>query len=220
MHKPCLLCEPREIISHFGSWISWYKYKSNVLSAMGELRKWRILYHSLPRIAKSYITLMSLFSSCHSGWVGFAVSFRQPWTFLCTWCCTCVGASLCNAEQDTIWAHFKTHHSSPWAPGPCITVTTQWHNEMWKNRNLQIRCTGVNSSSHSCWHRRTQEEGWASEHRHQQNSKNMWRIALGLTSLNSHFMHWNAFQNYLTHLHHKTYACFPVWSERDPKPWA
>lgn len=119
--------------------------------------------------------------------------------------CMCRCFSLQCRTRHTIWAHFKTHHSSPWAPGPCITVTTEWHNEMWKNRNLQIRCTKVNSSSQFCWHGRTREEGWASEHRYQQNSENMWRIALSLTLLSSHFMHWNAFQNYLTHLlHHKT----------------
>lgn len=174
---------------------------------MGGLQKWRILYYSLPRIAKSYITVMSLFSSCHSlSWFCSVLQAALK-TFVHVLLYTC----RCNAEQDTIWAHFKTHHSSPWVPGPCITVTAEWHNEMWKNGNLQIRCTEVNSSSQFCWHGRTQEEGWASEHRHQQNSKNMWRIALGLSSFSSYFTHWNSFQNYLIHLlHHKTYTCFPV----------
>lgn len=135
------------------------------------------------------------------------MSFRQPWTFLCTCICTCVGACLCNAEKDTIWTHFKTHRPGPWAPSTYISVITEWHDKPLKNRNLQIRCAEVNSVSQFCWHGKTQEEGWASERRHQQNSKNIWRIALDLTPLSSHFMHWDAFQNYhFAHfLHHKTY---------------
>lgn len=149
---------------------------------MGGLQKLRILYHSLPRIAKSYITVMSLFFSCHSlSWVCSVLQaalniFVHVLLYMCR--CLCL-----QCRTRTIWAHFKTHRSSPWAPGPCVTVTTEWHNTMWKNRNLQIRCTEVDLSSQFCWHRRTWEEDWASQHRHQQNSENMWRIALGLTHL-------------------------------------
>lgn len=173
-----------------------------------------------PRIAKSHITVMSLFSSCHSlSWVCSVLQAAlNIFVHVLLYMCRCL---FLQCRTRTTWAHFKTHCSSPWASGSCVTGTTGWHNKMWENGSLQIRCTGVNLSSQFCWHRRTWEENWASQHRHQQNSEDMWRIALGLTSLSSHFMHWNAFQNYLAHLlHHKTYACFPVRSKRDPKPWA
>lgn len=50
----------------------------------------------------------------------------------------------------------------------------------------------------------------------QQNSENRWRTALDLTPLSSHFMHWDTFQNYLTHfLRRKTCRCLPPGLQRE-----
>lgn len=121
----------------------------NVACAIWGLQKWRVLYHCIPRKAKSRITLTAAFLACHS-WGWFCCVLQAALTMFVpmhsyVW-------RFCNEEQDTVWIHLKPHRPGPWAPSACVSVITEWHDRTWENRDLQIRCTEVNPFRQFCWH--------------------------------------------------------------------